>query len=96
MRVELVQPGCERTMQSDIEVSRSVAVASSTSHSAKDVGVGKGEIQGTIHGSLSTERRPASPGIPSPAGTIVVRSGVKSISLKLSEADAPVSETSAR
>lgn len=53
--------------------------------------VARGRIQGTIHGSLSTERRPASPGIPSPAGTIVVRSGVKSISLKLSEADAPVS-----
>lgn len=80
------------TMRPDIEVSRSVAAASSTSHLAKERAT-----RGTIHGSLSTKRRPAFPRtISSLAGTFVVRPGVKSISLKLSEADAPVSKTFAR
>lgn len=79
------------TMRPDIEVSRSVAAASSTSHLAKE-GDSKNNTWLTVNKTSSSIPRTIS----SLAGTFAVRPGVKSISLKLSEADAPVSKTFAR
>lgn len=81
----------QHTMQPDIEVSRSVAAASSTSHLAKERDSGNNTWLTVNKTSSSIPRT-----ISSLAGTFVVRPGVKSISLKLSEADAPVSKTFAR
>jgi len=81
----------QHTMRPDIEVPRSVAAASSTSHLAKE-GDSRNNTWLTVNKTSSSIPRTIS----SLAGTFVVRSGVKSISLKLSKADVPVLKTFAR